>query len=186
MVYPALLPLLPLMRTSRLPAVDWTDTPADLNGFVRFTERLNLVSAHVPSRFKRALPSVPGYLRKKEEHKPDPWRKPIERNHMGLHLENEVYRVWQGVKTPTIIPNNPVLFSKKVQAKLSLSIPWRHVGKLDVYLQSFLILVIQNWLATFRLLPLYPRKKKTATHWIRGSVSLRANVVDSNLGSTSP
>ena len=26
-----------------------------------------------------------------EEHKPDPWRNPIERNHMGLHLENEVY-----------------------------------------------------------------------------------------------
>jgi len=28
-VYPA---LLPLIRTPRLPAVDWTDTPADLNG----------------------------------------------------------------------------------------------------------------------------------------------------------
>ena len=27
MVYPALLPLLPLMRTPRLPVVDWTDTP---------------------------------------------------------------------------------------------------------------------------------------------------------------
>ena len=34
--------------------------------------------------------SVPGYLREEEEHKPDPWPKPIERNHMGLHLENEV------------------------------------------------------------------------------------------------
>ena len=32
--------------------------------------------------------SVPGYLW--EEHKPDPWRNPIERNHMGLHLENEM------------------------------------------------------------------------------------------------
>ena len=41
-------------------------------------------------------PSVPGYLREEEEHKPDPWRKPIERNHMGLHLENEV----AVVKTP--------------------------------------------------------------------------------------
>ena len=36
------------------------------------------------------VPSVPGYLREEEEHKPDPWRNPIERNHMGLYLENEV------------------------------------------------------------------------------------------------
>ena len=35
--------------------------------------------------------SVPGYLREDEEHKPDPWSNPIERNHMGLYLENEVY-----------------------------------------------------------------------------------------------
>ena len=46
MVYPA---LLPLMRTPRLPVVDRTDAPADLNGLVRFAERLNLVSARVPS-----------------------------------------------------------------------------------------------------------------------------------------
>ena len=32
-VYPA---LLPLIRTPRLPAADWTDTPADINGLVRF------------------------------------------------------------------------------------------------------------------------------------------------------
>jgi hypothetical protein len=37
--------LLPLMRTPRLPVVDWTDSPADLNGLVRFAERINLVSA---------------------------------------------------------------------------------------------------------------------------------------------
>ena len=42
MVYPA---LLPLMRTPRLPVVDQTDAPADLNGLVRFAERRNLVSA---------------------------------------------------------------------------------------------------------------------------------------------
>ena len=36
------------------------------------------------------VPSVPGYLRKEEEHKPDPWRNPLQRNHTGLHLENEV------------------------------------------------------------------------------------------------
>ena len=52
MVYPA---LLPPIRTPRLPVVDWTDTPADLNGLVRFAERQNLVSARVPSRFKRSL-----------------------------------------------------------------------------------------------------------------------------------
>ena len=31
--------------------------PADLNGLVRFGERRNLVSAHVPSHFKRGVPS---------------------------------------------------------------------------------------------------------------------------------
>jgi hypothetical protein len=53
--YPA---LLTLMRTPRLPAVDWTDDPADLNGLVRLGERRNLVSARVPSRFKRSLTST--------------------------------------------------------------------------------------------------------------------------------
>jgi len=53
LVYPA---LLPLMRTPRLPAVDWTDAPADLNGLVRFGERRNLVSARVPSYFKCTTP----------------------------------------------------------------------------------------------------------------------------------
>jgi hypothetical protein len=48
-VYPS---LLPLMRTPRLPVVDLTDAPADLNGLVRFAERRNLVSARVPSHFK--------------------------------------------------------------------------------------------------------------------------------------
>jgi len=53
MVYPA---LLPLMRTTQLPAVDWTDAPANLNGLVRFAERRNLVSARVTSHFKCSLP----------------------------------------------------------------------------------------------------------------------------------
>jgi hypothetical protein len=52
MVYPA---LLPLMRTPRLPVVDWTDAPADLNWLVRFAERRNLGSARVPSHFKLSL-----------------------------------------------------------------------------------------------------------------------------------
>jgi hypothetical protein len=55
MVYPA---LLPLMRTLRLPVVDWTDAPADSNGFVRFGERRNMVSAPMQSHFKRSLPTV--------------------------------------------------------------------------------------------------------------------------------
>ena len=50
--YPA---LLKLMRTPRLPAVDWTDAPTDLNRLVRFWERRNLVSARVPSRSARAI-----------------------------------------------------------------------------------------------------------------------------------
>ena len=48
--------LLKLMRTPRLPAIDWPDAPTDLNGFVRFGERRNLVSARVPSRSARAIP----------------------------------------------------------------------------------------------------------------------------------
>ena len=53
MVYPA---LLKLMRTPRLPAVDWTDAPTDLNGLVLFGERRNLVSTCVPSRSAQAIP----------------------------------------------------------------------------------------------------------------------------------
>jgi hypothetical protein len=62
MVYPA---LLPLMRITRLPVVDWTDAPADLNGLVRFAERRNLVSTRVSSHFKRSvlISSVPLILR---------------------------------------------------------------------------------------------------------------------------
>jgi len=68
MVYPA---LLLLMRTPRLPAVDWTDDPADLNGLVRFAERRNLVSALVPSYFKWPLATFGGtwyvYVRREEK-----------------------------------------------------------------------------------------------------------------------
>jgi len=56
-VYPA---LLPLMRTPRLPATDWTDTPADINGLVPFAGKPNLVSARVPSRSVSALPPDDG------------------------------------------------------------------------------------------------------------------------------
>ena len=54
-MYPA---LLPLIRTPRLPVVEWNDTPADLNGLVRFAERRYLVSERVPSHFKRSLQLV--------------------------------------------------------------------------------------------------------------------------------
>jgi len=52
------------------------------------------------------VPSVPGYLRQEEEHKPGPWRNPIERNHVGLHLGNDV----AVVETSTFISNTPVLW----------------------------------------------------------------------------
>ena len=52
MVYPA---LLPLMRTPRLPVVDWTDAPADSDRLIRLAERRYLVSARVPSHLKRSL-----------------------------------------------------------------------------------------------------------------------------------
>jgi hypothetical protein len=52
MVYPA---LLPLMSTLRLPAVDLTNTPSDLNRLVRFAERRNVISARLQSHFKRSL-----------------------------------------------------------------------------------------------------------------------------------
>jgi hypothetical protein len=55
MVYPALLPLLAIKRTPRLPVFEGTDAPADLDGHVRFAERRNLVSARVPSHFNCPL-----------------------------------------------------------------------------------------------------------------------------------
>ena len=51
-MYPA---LLQLTCTFRLPVVDWTDAPVDVNGRVRVAERRNVVSARVPSHFKRSI-----------------------------------------------------------------------------------------------------------------------------------
>ena len=42
-----------------MPVVDWTGVPADLNGLVLFAERRNLVSARVPSHFRRSLLTEP-------------------------------------------------------------------------------------------------------------------------------
>ena len=58
-VYPA---LLPLMRTPRLPAADWTDTSTNMNGLVRFARRPNLVSARVPSHSISTLQSEKDYF----------------------------------------------------------------------------------------------------------------------------
>ena len=52
MVYPA---LLPLMRTPRLPAVDWTDVPADLNRLVRLAERRSFFFLRVCHHISNAL-----------------------------------------------------------------------------------------------------------------------------------
>ena len=52
MVYPA---LLPLMRTPRLPVVDWTDAPADLNGLVRFAERRKIWFLRVCHHISKAV-----------------------------------------------------------------------------------------------------------------------------------
>jgi len=51
----------------RLPVFDWTDAPADLNGLVRFAERRILVSARVPSHFKRSLHPKVGW-RERNKH----------------------------------------------------------------------------------------------------------------------
>ena len=45
-------------HTTAASSHNWTDALADLNGLVRFAERRNLVSARVPSHFKRSLPHV--------------------------------------------------------------------------------------------------------------------------------
>jgi hypothetical protein len=83
MVYPA---LLPPMRTPRLPVVDWTDGPTDLNGLVRFAERWNLVSARVPSHFKLSLLiSVSRWVDSRVIVRPDP-STPI-----GYRLINRCY-----------------------------------------------------------------------------------------------
>ena len=50
------------MRTPRLPVVDGTDATVDLNGLVRFAERRNMVSARVPSHFKRSLQQTRPWL----------------------------------------------------------------------------------------------------------------------------
>ena len=71
--YPA---LLLLMRTPRLPAADSNDTPADINGLVRFAGRPNLVSAHVPSHSVFTLPVTTSWhvLRLWMEERPPIWR----------------------------------------------------------------------------------------------------------------
>jgi hypothetical protein len=85
MVYPA---LLPLMLTPRLPAVDWTDAPADLNGLVRFAERRNLFSARVPSHFKSNQLYEAGCLYK------------LTVSHILKNLR-AIYRIWKFIAVST-------------------------------------------------------------------------------------
>jgi hypothetical protein len=62
-------------------------------------------------------------------------------------------------------------------------------GKLDVQLQSFLILALEGSdCPTSGPCRFTPEKNsyKTATHWMWASVGLRANLEDSNLGPSSP
>jgi len=47
----------PPTLTPRKPILDWTDTPTNINGLVRFAGRPNLVSARVPSHSVFTLPS---------------------------------------------------------------------------------------------------------------------------------
>ena len=47
------------MCTPRLPVVDWTDAPTNLNGLVCFAERRNLVCVCVPSHFNWSLHARP-------------------------------------------------------------------------------------------------------------------------------
>jgi hypothetical protein len=88
------LALLPLMRTPQLPVVDWTDAPPDLNGLVLFAERRNLVSARVPSHFKRSLPKcLPiDYYKPNPEHKIETER---ERERILWPVVVMVPSVWQ-------------------------------------------------------------------------------------------
>ena len=52
-------------------------------------------------------------LTRRGGHKHDPWRNPIERNHVGLYLEKEV----AVVKTPTIISKKPCMKERFVKCK---------------------------------------------------------------------
>ena len=92
------------------------------------------------------VPSVQRYLWEEVEHKPDPWRNPIERHHMGLHLESEV----AVVKTPTIISNN--VYTPYIQIQYS---------KIPMVLVVFrLILILILWKLKFPAF--YPIRRVTA------------------------
>ena len=63
------------------------------------------------------VPSVPWYLREEEEHKPDPWRNPIDKITWSC--------IWSVLyMTPTIILNNPVCGAELV-SRYQLG-SWRH------------------------------------------------------------
>jgi len=85
-------------------------------------------------------------LQEEQEHKPDPWRNPIERNHMGLRLENEVYCVWQVVNILTIILNNPVyLGNKEIYCRLDMLLYFPQ----NAFYFTILLFSVQNLLTFF-------------------------------------
>ena len=95
MVYP---PLLPLMRTPRLPVVDWTDVPADLNGLFLFAERRNLVSAPVPSHLNWPLHLLIKTTRYKL-HCKRPFKEPVVKVRKGLLQRSfELVNLWAADK----------------------------------------------------------------------------------------
>ena len=57
----------PPTRTPRKPVLDWTDTPADINGLVRFVGRPNLVSALVSSHSVFTVPKHRGISDRSEQ-----------------------------------------------------------------------------------------------------------------------
>jgi len=77
------------------------------------------------------VPSVPEYLREEEEHKPDPWPNPIERNQVGLHLQDEV----AVVKTLIINSNNPV-HSRRKRIFCNLSFYLRQLHGVQLKIES--------------------------------------------------
>ena len=73
------------------------------------------------------VPSVPGYLREEEEHKSDPWRNPVERNHMGLHLEKLLLKPRQSFWITLYLPSREIsMFSWHWMWRLLPLGMWRH------------------------------------------------------------
>jgi len=79
-----------LLRTLQVLYMCTLCDPTNINTIIEFVPKLYVACQGWWFQWRFwFVPLVPGYLWE-EELKADPWRNPIERNHMGLHLENEV------------------------------------------------------------------------------------------------